>query len=66
MGLMQRHGAMPALASTMSTGPSSATPASNAARAVLVADVGLPAKIRRSSASTSLTVSARSSGVDIG
>ena len=34
---------MPALASTMSTGPSSATPASNAAlQAGLVAHVGLP------------------------
>ena len=34
-------GAMPAFASTMSTGPSSATPSSNAAPGRLVADVGL-------------------------
>ena len=60
-------GAMPAFASTMSTGPSSATPASNAARRAASSRTSAwLATIRRSSASTSLTVSARSSGVDIG
>ena len=60
-------GAIPALASTMSTGPSSATPASNAAfRPASSRTSASRARIRRSSASTSLTVSARSSGVAIG
>jgi hypothetical protein len=60
-------GAMPAFASTMSTGPSSARPASNAAfRAASSRTSARFATIRRSSASTSLTVSARSSGVAIG
>src|ERR1700733_1625135 len=60
-------GAMPALASTMSTGPSWATPASNAARRPASSRTSAwLATIRRSSASTSLTVSARSSGVAIG
>src|SRR5690348_7793866 len=60
-------GAIPALASTMSTGPSSATPASNAARSPASSRTSAwRATIRRSSASTALTVSARSSGVAIG
>ena len=60
-------GAMPALASTMSTGPSSATPASKAALSPASSRTSACwAKIRRSSPSTSLTVSARSSGVAIG
>src|SRR5580700_748863 len=57
-------GAMPAFASTMSTGPSSATPASNAVRRPPSSRTSAwAATIRRSSASTSLTVSARSSSV---
>ena len=60
-------GAMPALARTMSTGPSSATPASKAARSPASSRTSAcRATIRRSSASTSLAVSARSSGVAIG
>src|ERR1700728_2038256 len=60
-------GAMPALASTMSTGPSSATPASNAARRPPSSRTSAcRATIRRPSASTSLTVWSRSWGVAIG
>ena len=60
-------GAMPAFASTMSTGPMLATPASNAARIPASSRTSASAAwIRRSSASTSLTVSARSAGVAMG
>ena len=60
-------GAMPALASTMSTPPSCATPSSRTAlSAAWSRTSACVATIRRSSASTSLTVSARSSGVAIG
>ncbi len=60
-------GAMPALASTMSTPPSCATPSSRTAlSAAWSRTSACLATIRRSSASTSLTVSARSSGVAIG
>jgi hypothetical protein len=59
--------AMPALATTMSSRPSSPTPASTAAASPPESRTSAwVAMIRRSWASTSLTVSARSSGVAIG
>ena len=55
---------MPALAETMSSLPSSATPASSAALSPWRSRTSaFRAKIRRSSASTALTVSARSASV---
>src|SRR5690348_166130 len=65
--VLRAHRAMPALASTMSTPPSCATPSSRTAlSAAWSRTSACLATIRRSSASTSLTVSARSSGVAIG
>src|ERR1700677_3970772 len=59
--------AIPALATTMSSRPSSATPSSTAALTASKSRTSAwVAMMRRSCASTSLTVSARSSGVAIG
>src|SRR6185503_13219193 len=59
--------AIPAFAATMSSRPSWATPSSTAARSAAPSRTSVSdATIRRSSASTCLTVSARSSDVDIG